>query len=161
MATSGRTGTERNKSTRESKGTGHLTGLEIIQQIRSGDHPPSPFATMLELHIDEASKGSVIFRGQTSSRFTNPMGKIHGGWYGSLLDSAMGCSVMTMLPAGVTYTTLEFKLNLVRPIPVGQQVYCEGKVIHCGRSTAVAEASIRGQSHELYAFATSTCMILS
>jgi uncharacterized protein (TIGR00369 family) len=72
---------------------------------------------------------------------------VHGGWYGTLLDSCMGCAVMTALPRGRVYTTLEYKVNLLRAIPLGTEVIATGTVTHAGRSTAVASGEIRDAGH--------------
>jgi uncharacterized protein (TIGR00369 family) len=89
------------------------------------------------------------------------MGTLHGGWYGALLDSAMGCAVMTKLAVGTTYTTLEYKVNLIRGIPLGTEVVCIGWTNHAGRSTSVATAEIRdAETDRLYATASSTCIVM-
>jgi len=135
------------------------TGLEFMQAIRDGDLPRPPITGLLQLHIDFVEKGRVIFRGQPSAQMTNPMGTVHGGWYGTILDSAMGCAVMTMLEKNRMYTTLEFKVNLTRGLPVGTEALAIGEVVHAGRSTAVASGRIEDSSGRLYAVATTTCML--
>jgi uncharacterized protein (TIGR00369 family) len=88
------------------------------------------------------------------------MGTIHGGWYATLLDSALGCAVHTMMPAGRGYTTAELGVNLVRAIgPKVTRVRAEGRVIHCGRQLATAEGRIVGPDGTLYAHATTTCLV--
>ena len=90
------------------------------------------------------------------------MSGVHGGWYGTLLDSCMGCAVMTALPAGRAYTTLEYKVNLIRAIPQGRDVIATGRLGHAGRSTAVASGEIRDAgTDKLYATGTTTCLIMS
>ena len=74
----------------------------------------------------------------------NPSGSVHGGWYGTLLDSAMACAIMTRVPQGSVYTTLEYKVNIIRPIPLGLMVDCIGTVEHAGRSTGVATGKVVG-----------------
>jgi uncharacterized protein (TIGR00369 family) len=89
------------------------------------------------------------------------MNGVHGGWYGALLDSCMGCAVMTALPAGRAYTTLEYKVNLIRAIPLGHDVVATGRLTHAGRSTAVASGEIRDAvTDRLYATGTTTCLIM-
>ena len=89
------------------------------------------------------------------------MGGVHGGWYGTLLDSALGCAVMTTVPQGHWYTTLEYKVNLTRALPMGMEIDCIAQVRHGGRSTAVAEAEIRGCADgKLYALGSTTCLIM-
>ena len=90
----------------------------------------------------------------------NPLGTVHGGWFATLLDSALGCAVHTMMPPGRSYTTAELGVNLVKAItPKVQRVRAEGKVIHCGRQLATAEARLVGPDGTLYAHATTTCLV--
>jgi uncharacterized protein (TIGR00369 family) len=90
------------------------------------------------------------------------MGTVHGGWYGTLLDSAMACAVMTAVPKGSTYTTLEYKVNVTRALPPGTEIEAVGTVSHAGRSTGVAEGAIRGVlDGKLYATGSTTCLILT
>ena len=114
----------------------------------------------MNFRLKEVEDGKVTFVGSPKFDAANPMGTTHGGWYGTLLDSAMACSVMTKLPAGVDYTTLEFKVNLMRPIPIEHEVVTIGRVIHSGRSTAVAEGRIADEDGRVYATGSTTCMIL-
>ena len=93
-------------------------------------------------------------------RHYNPMGTVHGGWFATLLDSAVGCAVHSTLPAGKGYTTLEIKVNLVRPLTDSVPlVRAEGKLIHVGRQVGTAEGRIVGPDGKLYAHATTTCLI--
>ncbi len=88
------------------------------------------------------------------------MGGMHGGWYATLLDSAVGCAVHTAMPAGRGYTTLELKLNIVRAVSLEVPlVRAEGKVIHVGRQTATAEGRLVDAHGKLYAHATTTCLV--
>jgi uncharacterized protein (TIGR00369 family) len=102
-----------------------------------------------------------VFRGAPEFKTTNPMGTVHGGWYGTLLDSAMACAVMTKVPRGSVYTTLEYKINILRSIPLGMTIDCTGIVDHAGRSTGVATGEIRGvDDGKLYATGSTTCIIM-
>jgi uncharacterized protein (TIGR00369 family) len=88
------------------------------------------------------------------------LGTVHGGWAATLLDSALGCAVHTLLDRGEAYTTAEFKVNLTRPItPKTGEVVCEGKVFHKGRTLAVSEATLKDANGKLLAFGTETCSI--
>jgi uncharacterized protein (TIGR00369 family) len=108
----------------------------------------------------EVSKGRAVFQGKPGPAHLNPMGTIHGGWYATLLDSALGCAVHTMMPVGRAYTTAELSVNLVRSIGHKvQRVRAEGTVIHCGRQLATAEARLVGPDGTLYAHATTTCLV--
>ena len=108
----------------------------------------------------EVSDGRAVFQGTPGPAHLNPMGGIHGGWYATLLDSALGCAVHTLMPAGRGYTTAELSVNIVKAIsPKVSRVRAEGKVIHCGRQLATAEARLFGPDGTLYAHATTTCLV--
>lgn len=139
-----------------------LSGLEFMQGIRDGTIPGPPIAKVLNYRVDTVEKGHVVFRGTPLFDHCNPMGGTHGGWYGTLLDSCMACAVMTMLPRGQIYTTLEYKVNLIRAIPTGTEILAIGQIDHCGRSTAVAHGEIRGATDDrLYATGTTTCLVMA
>lgn len=136
-------------------------GLDLIQDIVDGRSPGAPLAATLGFAPVVAELGRVIFRGTPLEHTTNPHGGIHGGWYGAILDSCMACAVWTKVPAGSTYTTLEYKVNIIRPIPQGMQVEAIGTSDHAGRSTGIAHGEIRGvKNGKLYATGSTTCMIL-
>jgi uncharacterized protein (TIGR00369 family) len=138
-----------------------MSGLEAMEAIRDGRLPGPPIARHLNYHVHAVEPGRVVFRGTPTRDVLNPMGGVHGGWYGTLLDSAMACAVMTTVPKGSVYTTLEYKLNIVRPIPLGTQIESVGQVQHPGRSTGVASGEIRDLDGRLYATGSTTCMILT
>lgn len=138
-----------------------MSGLEFMQGILNGTHPGPPIGETLGYMLAEVSDGRVVFRGTPRFNVTNPMGTVHGGWYGTLLDSAMACAVMTKVPRGSVYTTLEFKINIVRNIPVDVPIDCIGTVDHSGRSTGVAHGQIVGaEDGKLYATGSTTCIIM-
>lgn len=138
-----------------------LSGLEFMTGILEGSLPGPPIARTLDYHLHSVEDGRVVFRGAPSFDVANPMGAVHGGWYGTLLDSAMACAVMTKVPRGSVYTTLEYKISIIRPIPLGMTVDCEGIVDHAGRSTGIAHGEIRGiDDGKLYATGTTTCIIM-
>ena len=106
-------------------------------------------------------EGRVVFSGAPLFGALNPSGAVHGGWYGALLDSALGCVVMTKVPRGSVYTTLEYKVNIIRALPLETEVLCEAVIDHTGRSTGVAHADIRGRADgRLYATGSTTCIIM-
>ena len=136
------------------------SGLEFMQAVLGGELPYAPIARTLDFTLVEVGAGLAIFQGTPGPAHLNPMGTIHGGWYATLLDSALGCAVATMLPAGRAYTTAELSVNLVRAIgPKAPRVRAEGKVIHCGRQLATAEGRLYGPDGTLYAHATTTCLV--
>ena len=137
-----------------------LTGLQMMQAMLRGELPYPPFARTLSFQLLEVGDGLAIFQGAPSPDHFNPMGGIHGGWYATLLDSALGCAVHTKMPAGRGYTTAELGINLVKAIgPKVQRVRAESKVLHCGRQLATAEARLVGPDGTLYAHGTTTCLV--
>lgn len=138
-----------------------MSGLEFMQAILAGRLPRPPISGVLNYQLDLVEDGRVAFRGTPEFDHTNPMGTVHGGWYGTLLDSAMACAIMTKVPKGSVYTTLEYKVNIVRAIPLDQEIVCEGRVEHAGRSTGVANGWLRDAKTEtLYATGSTTCIIM-
>jgi uncharacterized protein (TIGR00369 family) len=136
------------------------SGLEVMQAMLAGELPYAPIADTLDFLLLEVSAGRSLFQGAPGAAHLNPMGTVHGGWYATLLDSALGCAVHTMLPAGRGYTTAELGINLVRAIGAkAPRVRAEGKVLHCGRQLATAEARLYGPDGTLYAHATTTCLV--
>ncbi|NML44895.1 PaaI family thioesterase [Ramlibacter sp. G-1-2-2] len=136
------------------------SGLDLMQAMLRGELPYPPIARTLSFQLMEVSEGRAVFQGAPGPDHFNPMGGIHGGWYATLLDSALGCAVHTMMPAGRGYTTAELGINLVKAIgPKVQRVRAEGKVLHCGRQLATAEARLVGPDGTLYAHGTTTCLV--
>lgn len=137
------------------------SGLEFMQDIVAGRLPGPPISDTLGFRPVLAEDGCVVFEGTPEFRATNPMRGLHGGWYGAILDSCMACAVMTKVPKGSIYTTLEYKVNITRAIPLGTAVQAIGTVSHAGRSTGVAIGEIRGiDDDRLYATGSTTCMIM-
>ncbi len=136
------------------------TGLEVMQMMLAGEIPYAAIARTLDFTIVEASPGVAIFQGTPLAQHLNPLGTIHGGWVATLLDSALGCSVHTLMPPGRGYTTAELGVNYVKGLtPSVPRVRAIGKVIHCGRQLATAEARLVGPDGTLYAHATTTCLV--
>jgi uncharacterized protein (TIGR00369 family) len=137
------------------------SGLELMLAMLRGELPYPPIAQTLDFQLIEVSAGRAVFQGRPGPAHLNPMGGIHGGWYATLLDSALGCAVHTMMPPGRGYTTAELGVNLVKAIPPAKvtRVRAEGKVLHCGRQLATAEARLVGPDGTLYAHATTTCLV--
>jgi uncharacterized protein (TIGR00369 family) len=138
-----------------------VTGLEFFRQMVAGTLAPPPLVALLGLRLVEAHEGRVVFVGTADRAFYNGMGVAHGGWAATLLDSALGCAINTMMPAGRTFTTLELTVNYTRPLrhDVGE-VRCEATVIHVGRRTATSEARIVDASGRIYAHGTTTCIVV-
>ncbi len=138
-----------------------ISGIDFLKAMQSGELPPPPFAVLLGTWITEVSEGRVVFALEPAEYHYNPLGTVHGGVIATLLDSALGCVVQSMLPAGTSYTTLELKVNYLRAITARTgTVYSEGKIIHVGGRIATAEARLTDAQGKLYAHATTTCIIL-
>jgi uncharacterized protein (TIGR00369 family) len=138
-----------------------LTGLEFIRAIAEGRIPAPPIARTLDFLITEAEEGRVVFAVEPSEFHYNPIGVVHAGLALTLIDSAVGCAVQTMLPAGVAYTTLETKGNFVRPLTRETgRVLCEARVLHLGSRSATGEAKLTDAAGKLYAHGTSTCLVV-
>jgi len=136
------------------------TGLETMEAMLRAEIPYAAIAKTLDFVLLEVSPGRAVFQGRPLAQHLNPLGTIHGGWVATLLDSALGCSVHTMMPVGRAYTTAELSVNYVKGLtPKVQRVRAEGKVIHCGRQLATAEARLFGPDGTLYAHATTTCLV--
>ncbi|WP_010101055.1 PaaI family thioesterase, partial [Verminephrobacter aporrectodeae] len=107
-----------------------MTGLQMLQAMLRGELPYPPMARTLDFHIVEVGDGLAVFQGAPGAAHLNPMGTVHGGWFATLLDSAMGCAVHTRMEPGHGYTTAELGVNLVRAItPKVQRVRARGRVI--------------------------------
>ena len=96
-----------------------MSGRDFMEAVRDGQIPEPPIGRILNYRLVEVDDGRVVFSGVPTFDHCNPVGAVHGGWYGTLLDSAMACAVMTQVPKGSFYTTLEYKVNVVRAIPLG------------------------------------------
>lgn len=139
-----------------------MSGLDFMRAMLAGRLPQPPIAAVLGYRLHHVEEGRVTFRGTPGLPHTNPMGTVHGGWYGTLLDSAMGCAVMTAVPKGSVYTTLEYKVNITRAIPPGTEIEAEGVLQHAGRSTGIASGTIRGLADgRLYGTGSTTCLIMT
>ncbi|MBL8302852.1 MAG: PaaI family thioesterase [Ideonella sp.] len=136
------------------------TGLQVFEMMFAGEIPYPPIAETLDFLLVETGPGSAVFQGRPLQRHYNPLGSVHGGWFATLLDSAVGCAVHTTLDAGRGYTTAELKINITRPltdrVPLVRAI---GQVIHVGRRMATAEARMVGPDGRLYAHASTTCFL--
>ncbi len=136
-------------------------GLDFLLGMMDMRHPWPPFSRTTGILLASAEKGRVVFEGTPSADFLNPLGTVHGGWIAAILDSAMACAVHSTLRAGQAYTTVEMKLNYVRPVsPDLGPVRCEASVIHAGATLATAEGRLFDARGRLIAHGTETCMIL-
>lgn len=136
------------------------TGMETFEAIFGGALPRPPIGDTLDFVPVRIEPGLAVFQGRPQIRHYNPMGTVHGGWFATLLDSAVGCAVHSTLPAGKAYTTLELKINIVRALTDAVPlVRAEGRLVHAGRQVATAEGRLVGPDGKLYAHASTTCLI--
>ncbi len=138
-----------------------MSGLEGLRYMMAGNHPPPSIAITLGFVLAEVDDGRALFIGDPSDRILNPLGIVHGGWALTLIDSCTGCAAHTTLPAGVSYTTVETKVNFVRAItPATGQVRAEGVVVARGRTIITAEGKLTDSRGRLLAHGTSTLIVL-
>jgi uncharacterized protein (TIGR00369 family) len=136
------------------------SGLEFLKAMVAGRVPQAPMAATLGFRLVDVAEGRAAFEGLPEFRLYNPIGTVHGGFAASLLDSALGCAIFSTLAKGDTWTTLDLKLNFVRPLSKDTgPVRAEGRVIHRGRTVATSDGTLKDSAGKLYAHATTTCMI--
>jgi uncharacterized protein (TIGR00369 family) len=136
------------------------SGLALFQAMLAGELPAPPISQTLDFILAEAEFGRVAFHGRPSLAHYNPMGVVHGGWFATLLDSALGCAVQSVQPAGKAYTTAELKVNIVRPLSDKMPfVRAEAQVVHNGGRMATAEGRLTGADGKLYAHGSTTCFV--
>jgi uncharacterized protein (TIGR00369 family) len=139
-----------------------MTGLEFLERLRDGTLPAPPFAEVTDIWITEVEHGRVVFEAKPSSRFLNPMGSVHGGWISTVLDSAMGCAVHSVMQPGQAYTTVDMTVSFVRSVSAGTGlIRCEGKLVHVGNRIATAEGRLWDAAHTLIAHGSETCLVMN
>lgn len=137
-----------------------LSGLQVMQAMLAGELPFSHIAQTLDFGLIEVAHGRVVFQGTPQLAHYNPLGTVHGGWFATLLDSALGCAVHTTMKPGYAYTTAELSVNLVRAASEKTgPLRAIGQVVHSGRQLATAEARLVDASGKLYAHGTTTCLV--
>jgi uncharacterized protein (TIGR00369 family) len=138
-----------------------LSGLEYFKKMMAGEIDPPPMLQLLGIRLAEAEDGRVVFTAAVDDRHYNGMGVAHGGFAATLLDSALGCAINTVMPPGRRFTTLELKVNLTRPLTreVGP-LRCEAVIIHVGSRVATSEGRIVDARGKLYAHGTTTCIVV-
>ena len=138
-----------------------LAGIAYMNEMIAGRIAPPPIMRLMGFRLAQVGEGLAVFECEPGEQHYNPIGGVHGGLAMTLLDSAMGCCVHTRLAAGVGYTTLETKVNMVRALTAKTgTIRATGKVIHLGGRTATAEGRLEDAAGKLYAHGTTTCIIL-
>ena len=137
------------------------SGLQFLEAIGRGELPSVPIGHTLDFWPIEVEHGRMVFQGEPAVAHLNPLGTVHGGWIATLLDSALACAVQSTVPVGSGSTTLELKINYVRALTAGAgPVRAEGKVIQAGARVGTAEGRLTDAAGRLYAFATTTCLVV-
>ena len=137
-----------------------MSGLDLLKGMIEGRLPGPPIMRLIGFGLVEVDEGRAVFAGTPRFDHYNPLGTVHGGYAATLLDSCMGCAVHSTLPKGVGYTTLEFKVSLLRAITADTGlVRAEGLVISSGRRVATAEGRLTDAKGRLLAHATTTCLV--
>jgi len=137
-----------------------MSGLEFVQGLAAGTLPLNMIAKTLGYDVTEAANGRVVVTAEPNDSHLNPAGTVHGGLAATLLDSCMGLAVQSTLDKGVSQTTLEFKISLLRPItPATGRIVAEGVVMSRGRRIGTAEGRITDGNGRLLAHGTTTCLI--
>ncbi len=137
-----------------------LSGFDVYTKMMAGEIPPPPIYRLLNFRVTECEQGRTVVQGRPGAEHYNPIGTVHGGWVGAIMDSALASCVHTMLPVGAGFSTAEFKVNIIRPLNAETgDVFCEGKVIHFGRTLATSEARLTTADGKLIAHGTETCAI--
>jgi uncharacterized protein (TIGR00369 family) len=137
-----------------------MSGIDYLRGIIDGRLPRPPITETLGFALVEVAPGFALFTMIPQFRHYNPIGTVHGGVAATLLDSCMSCSIQTHFQAGTGYTTLEIKVNMVRPITEKTGlIRAEGRSLHVGRRSATAEGRILDAAGTLLAHGTTTCIV--
>ena len=138
----------------------NMSGMDYLRAIETGEIPPPPIAKLLDFRLKRVDSGHAVFELEPAEYHYNPIGMVHGGVASTVLDSAMGCAVHSTLPAGTGYSTVELKVNFIRPLNAQTgTLRCEASVIHTGGRIATAEGKLADKVGKLYAHGTTTCII--
>ena len=137
-----------------------MSGIDFLRKMFAGEMPHATMMQQVGLTGGSAEPGFVVFRAIPGPQHYNPVGSVHGGFTATLLDSAMGCAVHSMLPAGTLYTSLEFKISLIRPVTKDLgEVRAEGRVLNVGRRVGTADGKLLDAKGRLLAHGTTTCLV--
>ena len=137
-----------------------VSGLDYLRSIRDGKISPPPAAQLIGYQIREVDHGFASFELQPGEYHYNPFATVHGGILSTLLDTTMTAAVLTTLPQNITCSTVEIKVNFIKPVSIESKLLrCEARIIHRGKKLATVEGRIKGGNDELYAHGVSTCLI--
>jgi uncharacterized protein (TIGR00369 family) len=138
------------------------SGLVHLQRIIAGEIRGVPIGETLGFRLVEAEKGRVVVLGKPDERALNIVGTVHGGWGASILDSALALSTLSILEADQGYTTLDIRINYLRPLTVETgEVRAEGRVLQGGRKLAYCEAKLVDKDGKLVCHGTGSCLVFA
>lgn len=137
-----------------------MTGLELLTAMSLGQLPRASISETIPMQLFAVSEGQVSFKVQADERHLNPLGGVHGGFAATVLDSATGCAVHSMLAAQVGYATVDLNVKMCRPIPQHTELVATGQIVNMSKNLAISEAKIIDQAGKIYAHATATCMLI-
>ncbi|HLJ73683.1 MAG TPA: PaaI family thioesterase [Thermoanaerobaculia bacterium] len=137
-----------------------MSGLEYMRKIVAGEIEAAPMARLLNIRITSVEEGNVIVTAEPAREFENGLQIAHGGFAGALLDTALGCAVNSVMPAGKIFTTLEMKINYTRAVTRDAgTLTCNAHIVHAGGRTATAEGRVVDKDGKLYAHGTATFIL--
>jgi uncharacterized protein (TIGR00369 family) len=135
------------------------TALDRLRLVQRGELPPPPVADLIGFTLAAVDPGRAVVELEAGPRHANPMGTVHGGVLCDIADAAMGIAYASGLDDGETFTTLELKINFLKPVRAGKLV-ATGRVVKAGRTIGLVECDVADDKERLVARATSTCMTL-
>lgn len=139
---------------------GRYSGLEFLREVQAGRLPAPPISATLGMTLEEVEHGRAVFALVPGEEHYNPIGSVHGGVYATLLDSAAGCAVQSVLPPAMGYTSLDLNVKFLRPVTVDTgRIRAVGTVLNSGRRTALAQAELFDAADRLLAHTTSSCLL--
>jgi uncharacterized protein (TIGR00369 family) len=137
-----------------------MSGMDYLRRVAAGELPGAPMVRLLGMKLAEVQEGRVVLTAELKPEFENGIGIAHGGFAATMLDTAMGGAVNTVMPAGKIFTTLEMKVNYVRAVTKQTgKLTCTATVVHAGKTTATAEGRIVDDDGKLYAHGSVTCIL--
>jgi uncharacterized protein (TIGR00369 family) len=136
-----------------------MRSIDAFREIVAGEREGPPVAKLLGMRMVAVEEGRVTFELDAGPQHTSPLGTVHGGIVCDIADAAMGCAHASLLADGETFTTLELKINFVKPVWEGL-LTAVGSVLKSGRTIGLSECRVTDESGSLVAYATSTCMTL-
>lgn len=139
-----------------------MSGLEMMRFAATlpGNMGDQGIASVIPMKIVEAEEGGVVFKATADDRHSNPLGAVHGGFAATVLDSATGCAVHTVLPAGVGYGTVDLNVKMLRPVPFNEELTASAKVVDRTKSMVIADGVLEDDTGRAYAYATATCRVV-